>query len=167
MTTAGQRRKPRARPILLAGALALAVTAGLSLSSGAATTERVVTDRLTGLALAGFDPVAYFTDAQALVGREELELPLAGTIWRFRNEGNRAAFAADPAVYLPRFGGYDPVSLARGVSVPGHPELWLIENDRLYLFRTPAARDAFHAHPDRALARAEEKWPKVLRTLVR
>ena len=34
---------------------------------------------------------------------------MRGAIWRFRNEGNRAAFAADPEVYMPRFGGYDPV----------------------------------------------------------
>ena len=37
-------------------------------------------------------------------------------VWRFRNEGNRAAFAEHPEVYLPRFGGYDPVTIARGVS---------------------------------------------------
>ena len=68
-------------------------------------------------------------------------------IWRFRNEGNRAAFVADPEVYMPRFGGYDPVAVARGASAPGHPELWLIAEERLYLFYSAAARDAFAGDP--------------------
>jgi hypothetical protein len=60
-------------------------------------------------------------------------LRLDGAVWRFRNEGNRAAFAEHPEVYLPRFGGYDAVAIARGVSVPGHPLFWTITGERLYL----------------------------------
>ncbi len=74
-------------------------------------------------------------------GRAELELRYGGAIWRFRNEGNRAAFAADPDIYMPRFGGYDPVAVARGAATPGHPELWLIAEQRLYLFYSAEARD--------------------------
>jgi YHS domain-containing protein len=73
----------------------------------AATTERIVTDRLTGFAIGGFDPVAYFTDGKPVPGRAEFELSSAGVVWRFANEGNRAAFAANPDVYAPQFGGYD------------------------------------------------------------
>ena len=74
----------------------------------------------------GVDPVAYFTDGKPVVGRAEFEHRHAGAIWRFDNEGNRAAFAADPDVYMPRFGGYDPVGIARGVSTAGFPELWVV-----------------------------------------
>ena len=124
-------------------------------------------DHHTGLAIGGFDPVAYFVDAKPMLGRAELELRFAGAIWRFRNEGNRAAFAADPEVYMPRFGGYDPVAVARGASAPGHPELWLIDRQRLYLFysagrpRRPSSDDR-----ERAIDAAERRWPEVLRTLV-
>ncbi|MFX8410437.1 hypothetical protein ABTL60_19400, partial [Acinetobacter baumannii] len=34
---------------------------------------RVVTNRYSGLAIEGFDPVAYFTDAAATQGRPEFE----------------------------------------------------------------------------------------------
>src|SRR4051812_21152366 len=44
----------------------------------AATTERVVADRYTGLAIGGFDPVAYFTDAQPVRGDADYELSAAG-----------------------------------------------------------------------------------------
>ena len=83
---------------------------------GAATTERVVVDRHTGLAISGFDPVAYFTDGGAADrAGPSSNSAYAGAVWRFRNEGNRAAFAADPEIYMPRFGGYDPVGVARAV----------------------------------------------------
>ena len=68
-------------------------------------------------------------------------------VWRFRNEGNRAAFAEHPEVYTPRFGGYDPVAIARGASVPGHPLFWSVTGERLYLFYSAEARAAFLAEP--------------------
>lgn len=132
----------------------------------AATGERIVVNWRDGLAISGFDPVAYFTDAMPKTGRAEYEYAFAGAIWRFRNEGNRAVFAAHPEVYMPQFGGYDPVAVARGVATPGHPEVWLIFGQRLYLFYSSQARDRFAADMPAALADAEEKWPQVLRTLV-
>jgi len=123
--------------------------------------ERVVSDRHTGLAIFGFDPVAYFVDAKPLAGRAEYELELPDAVWRFRNEGNRAAFAANPEIYRPRYGGYDPISIARGVAVAGNPTLWLVVGERLYLFYTRQARDAFGADPDTAIAAADERWPQV------
>jgi hypothetical protein len=98
---------------------------GLPGQSRSATTERVVVDRNSGLAISGFDPVAYFTDAQALPGKGEFEQVVGGTVWRFRNAGNRAAFMADPEVYTPRYGGYDPVDVARSVAVAGNLLLWV------------------------------------------
>ena len=122
-------------------------------------------DRHTGLALYGVDPVAYFTDNRMIVGRAEFEHRHAGAIWRFHNEGNLAAFRADPDVYMPRFGGYDPVAVARGASAPGHAELWAIAGERLYLFYSAAARDAFAGDPGSAIGAAERVWPAVLRKL--
>ena len=72
---------------------------------------------------------------------------MPGAIWRFRNEGNLAAFAADPEVYMPQFGGYDPVGIARGVSTAGYAELWAVFDQRLYLFHTAEARRTFMADP--------------------
>jgi hypothetical protein len=131
----------------------------------AATTERIVVDPNRGLALSGFDPVAYFTDAKPLLGREDMEYAFAGATFRFRNEGNRAAFAENPEVYLPAFGGHDPVAVARGVATPGHPQIWLVSGERLYLFYNAQARKIFAAAPDVALAAAERKWSDVLLTI--
>jgi hypothetical protein len=167
MTTVGPQRKPPLFRPGMAVILAASVLAWLPAAcpAGAATTERVVVDRHSGLAINGFDPVAYFTDSRALPGKDEFESPFAGAVWRFRNEGNQAAFAADPDVYMPRFGGYDPVGLARGVPVPGNPRFWRVEGDRLYLFNSSAAAEEFARDSERAIAIADRTWPSIQRTL--
>jgi len=127
----------------------------------AATTERIVVDRHTGLAIYGVDPVAYFTDRKPVAGREEFEHRFAGAVWRFDNDSNRAAFIADPNVYMPRYGGYDPVGIARGVSTAGSPDFWVVYDERLYLFYTAQARQAFIADPALVIASASARWAEV------
>ncbi len=122
-------------------------------------------DRNSGLAIHGFDPVAYFTNRAPLLGNGEFEHRHAGAVWRFRNSGNLAAFAADPDVYMPRFGGYDPVGVGRGVAVAGDPRIWMIVGERLYLFHSPENKAAFVANSELAAAAADEAWPTVQRTL--
>ena len=96
----------------------------LDFAAQAATTERVVVNRYSGLAIEGFDPVAYFTESRPARGLPDFEAREAGAVWRFRNEGNRASFVAHPEIYGPQFGGYDPVDLGRGVTFAGSPRFW-------------------------------------------
>lgn len=145
--------------LALAGAGAL--TLALAVSLNATITERIVADRHSGLAIDGYDPVAYFTEGAPRQGRPELEHAYGGGIWRFRNEGNRAAFASDPQVYMPCFGGYDPTGVARGVAAPGHPLVFAVAEDRLCLFFGEAARAKFLAAPGATLRAAESRWPEV------
>jgi hypothetical protein len=154
------------RPLLIGLGLAIVLTLAVTSLVSAATTERIVLDRRTGLAIHGFDPVAYFTNAAAVLGRADLELNYGGAVWRFRNAGNRAAFAGHPDIYMPQFGGYDPIVLAHAAATPGHPQLWAIAENRLYLFHTREAREAFAADPRGAMQAAQAEWPGVLRGLV-
>ena len=143
---------------LLAGVFA---PLGLDLTARAATTERVVVNRYSGLAIEGFDPVAYFTDSEATPGVADFEAREQGAVWRFRNEGNRASFVAHPEVYGPQFGGYDPVDLGRGVTYAGNPRFWVVSGERLYLFGREDSRDAFAANPARFLKEATARWPAL------
>lgn len=166
MTTARQQWMSR---LVLGLALGTAVFGGISASPVvlASPNDRIVVDAHSGLAISGFDPVAYFTEGKPKIGRPAMELRFDAAVWRFRNEGNRAAFAEHPEVYTPRFGGYDPVALARGASVPGHPLFWSVTGERLYLFYSAEARAAFLAEPGNIIERATHKWPEVERTLGR
>ena len=145
--------------------LGLGIALGLAPSQPerAMATERIVTDWHTGLALYGFDPVAYFTDATANIGKPDFEYTYGGVVWRFRNPGNRAAFIDHPDVYMPMFGGYDPIALARGVPTPGHPLLWLIVGQRLFLFHDTGSRAAFAADPAHSIADAQAQWSMVIK----
>jgi hypothetical protein len=161
-----------ALPAALVLALVLAtfifgVQAGLSHPAHAATTERVIVNRYSGLAIEGFDPVAYFVDSRPMVGLPEFEASESGVVWRFRNEGNRASFVAHPDIYGPQFGGYDPCDLARGVTFAGNPRFWLVSEQRLYLFGREESRDAFATDPQRFLRGANARWPALEQGLVR
>jgi hypothetical protein len=100
-----------------------------------------------------------------MLGKADFELAYGGATWRFRNIGNREAFAARPDVYMPQFGGYDPVGVAHGVAVAGNPNVWLVAGARLFLFYDRARLEKFAADAERLTAAAERKWPQVLRTL--
>ena len=152
---------------LLAVLTAFALFFGTLAPAQATPEDRLVVNADTGLAISGFDPVAYFSRKQAVLGKPALELTQNGAVWRFYNEGNRAAFAEHPEVYTPRFGGYDPVAIDRGVSVAGHPQIWVIEGERLYLFYDAKARTEFLANPGRIIESAVRKWPEVARTIAR
>jgi hypothetical protein len=165
----GMRVRPHFRPGIALIALGLLAGLGGPVALGsvalAATTERVVTNRYSGLAIEGYDPLAYFIDACPRVGLPDFEAAESGAVWRFTNEGNRDSFVAHPDIYSPRFGGYDPVDLARGVTVAGNPLFWSVAGDRLYLFGREDTRDAFAADPARYVKAATLRWPSLEKQL--
>jgi hypothetical protein len=166
MTARRQERnglRLRIAVIVLTGCgLAFAKT---NFAAHAATSERVVIDRYTGLAIGGFDPVAFFTDARPVQGDPAFEESHGGAVWRFSNPDNRAFFIANPDIYSPRFGGYDPVDIARGVTFAGTSRLWLIVGQRLYLFGHEDSRAAFAADPAHYLNEATRRWTVLQQTL--
>jgi hypothetical protein len=62
---------------------------------------------------------------------------------------------------MPRFGGYDPVGIARGVSTAGFAELWAVFEQRLYLFYTAEARRTFMANPSPVIVAAAARWVEI------
>ncbi len=166
MTSA--RRQRKSRPFGFFGCLGAAVVLALAVLPGATRASihaRVVNDEWTGLAIDGIDPVAYFTNSQPMLGKPAFEFRYQGAVWRFRNDANRTAFAQSPETYMPRYGGYDPVAVARGVAVAGNPLLWAVARQRLYLFFSDTARAQFVRDADPIVAEAEAKWPDVSNAL--
>jgi hypothetical protein len=165
--TAERQESYRRGPLMALFALLAAVFAlfGPDQAARAATTERIVVNRYSGLAIEGFDPVAYFTDAQAIRGLPDFEAAEAGAVWRFLNASNRDAFAANPEIYGPQFGGYDPIDIARGVAIAGNPRFFVVAGQRLYLFSREEARSAFAADPAKFIKDAQARWPDLIKTL--
>lgn len=149
--------------LIAAGILAVFVVMR-PVAAEAASTERVVANHHTGLAINGYDPVGYFIQSRPVAGKPGIETHHGGAIWRFFDERDRDIFLSAPDIYGPQFGGYDPIDLAYGRIVAGRPLIWLVYGQRLYLFSRIEHRDAFTADPSR-LADAAEKWPALSETL--
>ena len=126
--------------------------------------ERFHVDARSGVALRGFDPVAYFDTGNAQAGVAVHEAVWGGVAWRFVSAANRAAFLANPEIYQPRFGGYDAEAAARGLIVEADPTIFILANGRLYVFRTALSKDRFLSDAETA-TRAERAWVRLGKTL--
>jgi hypothetical protein len=123
-------------------------------------TTKIVTDPLSGVAIFGFDPVVYFLEGRAGAGRSDIEAVWSGVAWRFASKANRAAFLRDPTVFAPAYGGYDAEAISRSAAVIPDPAIFLVEDARLFLFRSRQARDSFVSGTLRPSSDAS--WPAVL-----
>jgi YHS domain-containing protein len=68
--------------------------------------EKKVNTNWFGVAIKGYDPVAYFTEGQAVKGKKEFEYEWQDAKWRFSSAENRDLFAANPEKYAPQYGGF-------------------------------------------------------------
>ena len=150
------------------GARVLAFFAGISVPSlafAASIITTIVTNPLTGVAMDGYDPVSFFLGGEPAPGLPDFEYDWGGVPWYFENGGNRDAFARNPEVYAPQWGGHCPTSLARGYLSDGKPQIWLVEGPRLYLFYSEANRDAYLANRAATLRAAINNWKTLSLTL--
>jgi YHS domain-containing protein len=69
-------------------------------------TQSPVNKNWRGLAIKGYDPVAYFTLGKPVEGKKEFEYKWQGAKWRFANEDHLNLFRSDPEKYAPQYGGY-------------------------------------------------------------
>jgi hypothetical protein len=92
------------------------------------------------LAIQGYDPVAYFTDGKPTPGKPEYEHQWDEHRYRFASSEHRDLFKADPVRYAPQFGNYCAMALALGKVVVANPEHWLVSDNKLYVFGSPAPK---------------------------
>lgn len=120
-----------------------------------------VNQTTTGLGIRGYDPVAYFTVGAPTKGDFSITSTHDGTTYRFSSEENRKMFEADPAKYLPQYGGFCAFGLANGVKVDGDPELWTVADGRLFLNLAPPVQERFSQDVSGYVKTANEKWPAL------
>ena len=71
-----------------------------------------------GVAIQGYDPVAFFIDGKPVKGKPELVVRHNGASYYFASREHREQFKADPAKYEPAFGGYCAYGVSRGIRGP-------------------------------------------------
>lgn len=92
-----------------------------------------------GIALQGYDPVAYFTDGKPTKGQPEYSAQHAGATYHFASAAHRDAFLQEPAKYAPAFGGFCAMGVVMEKKLDGDPSLWRIVDGKLYLNVNEAA----------------------------
>jgi len=148
------------RKIILTAAVGLAA---LILGSVPALADgKVNTGYFGGVAIMGYDPVAYFTEGRATKGSEEFSYDWLGTPWYFASREHRELFIGDPVKYAPQFGGYCAGELASGgITVNIDPDAWRIIEGKLYLLYQKGGAAYLEAHPEDWVPKAEANWPKI------
>jgi hypothetical protein len=115
-----------------------------------------------GLALSGYDAVAYFTESRATKGAPEFEHEWGGVRWRFASASHRDAFAGSPEKYAPQYGGYCAYAASRNYTAPTDPEAWKVVDGKLYLNYDKSVRALWEKELPEAIRRGDRNWPGVL-----
>ena len=116
-----------------------------------------------GLAVGGYDTVAYFSDAKPVLGKRSQAVMWKGAIWQFRSASNRIKFESDPWAFAPSFGGYCAYGMSIGLASTTSPDAWRIYNNKLFLIHNLKTREIWERDIDGNIASANHNWPAVLR----
>jgi YHS domain-containing protein len=100
-----------------------------------------------GVAIQGYDPVAFFTDHRRVKGNAQFQSQYRGAKYYFASAEDRAAFDKEPAKYEPQFGGFCAYGASRGKTVPLKIETWEILNGRLLLQYDLDVKNKFEQGP--------------------
>ena len=148
--------------------MAVAVVAVvLGAGSGSATAgSRVNTGYFGGVAIMGYDPVAYFTEGRPVKGSPEFQHEFLGETWHFASAANRDAFAADPVAYAPQYGGYCSgevlqAEVTTGITTNIDPHAWRVIDGKLYLFYDRGYAQYFEENARELVNKADQQWPTV------
>jgi YHS domain-containing protein len=141
--------------LLLSFALLLAV-----LASTAQAGTPVFQDA-AGIAIKGYDPVAYFMDGKPVAGKAEITHSWQGATWRFASTEHRDAFVKEPARYAPQYGGYCAFGVAKGAKYPIDPSAFKVVDGKLYLNYDASVQKDWQKDIPGLIAKANQNWPTL------
>src|ERR671918_623226 len=114
-----------------------------------------------GVAIKGYDPVAYFTDKKPIKGSPTYKAEYGRSIFHFVSQANRDAFAANPAKYAPQYNGFCAFGTAGGYKAAIDPAAFTIVNNKLYLNYNQDVRKKWSTDIPGFVAKADKNWPAV------
>jgi YHS domain-containing protein len=138
----------------------LALFLGLALAAPARATDPIATN-WRGLALSGYDPVAYFKVGKPTPGSSEFQMEWQGATWRFSSAENLAAFREQPERYAPQYGGYCAWAVSQGHTASSDPEAWRIVDGKLYLNYSRSVQEKWQSDVPGNIRRADANWPAI------
>ncbi len=131
-------------------------------SSMSMMTPTLVNTNTNGLAIHGYDPVAYFTAGAPTKGQASFSTTWNGATYHFASAANRDAFLAKPDAYAPQYGGYCAMGIAGGAKFDVDPDAWRVENGKLYLNKDKRTQTMWLRDVPGNIVKADARWPGVV-----
>jgi YHS domain-containing protein len=141
--------------IIRCAAVALALA---SLSVAAVHAQKINTS-FTGLAIDGYDPVAYFTENRPVKGNSQFRFEFGGAKYRFASAANRDLFAKDPQKYVPQYGAFCAYAVSRGYTADTDPLAWKVVDGKLYLNYNAGAQNEWEKDVAGNIKKGDANWP--------
>ena len=116
-----------------------------------------------GLAIGGYDTVAFFIEHRPVLGHSDHAVMWKGAVWRFVSSDNRRRFESNPRAYAPMFGGYCSYAVSQGYLMSGSPQSWEIVDGDLFLLYNPSVQDVWRNEMSELIEMGRGNWPNVLR----
>lgn len=126
-------------------------------------TNSSVWAKKTGIAILGYDTVAYFTQGKPVKGSDKFVTDWMGAKWKFSSQNNLDLFKADPTKYAPQYGGYCAYGVAKKDLVKIEADQFTIRNGKLYLNYDADIQKDWLKDPDGYIKKADALFQQLLK----
>ena len=116
-----------------------------------------------GVAIHGYDPIAYFAEMKPVKGLPEFQAEYQGSTFYFSTAANRDSFTANPDKFAPQYGGYCAFGMAKGYKAVIDPAASTVVDDKLYLNYSETVRSQWKLDIPGYIRKANANWPDVKR----
>jgi len=117
----------------------------------------------TGVAIMGYDPVAYFTDSRPVKGSEKFVYVWKAAKWEFASQEHLDKFRADPEKFAPQYGGYCAYGVAKDNLIEIDPNAWTVLDGKLYLNYTSDTQKKWLVDKPGFIKQADAKFPDLVK----
>lgn len=114
-----------------------------------------------GVAVQGYDPVAYFESNKAIEGKSEINAEYNKAQYFFSSEANKSLFLKNPEKYAPQFGGYCAYGVSEDHTSPTDPKAFTIVDDKLYLNYNLKVKELWSKDREERIKKANVNWEKL------
>ena len=114
-----------------------------------------------GLAIRGYDAVAYYQQSAPVKGFSQFSYQWRGATWLFASTENRDRFQAEPDRYAPQYGGYCAYAVSKGRTASIDPEAWKIVDGKLYLNYSKGVQRKWEQDVPGNIVKADKNWPDL------
>lgn len=139
--------------------LSLTIASPMILAASVANADEIYTTN--GIAINGYDAVAYFTDHKPVKGCEQFTATYKGATFEFASAAHRDAFASDPEHYAPQYGGYCAFGTAQGQKATTDPQAFTVVGNKLYLNYNDDVLKTWRGDIGGYVKKADANWDSV------